>query len=185
MPDPIPIPSPPRPDLDLKGPPRLKAFWTSLLDDLQSTALGLGSGWGGGGAKRITSIWGGGKTYCRVCSPKPLFGGLRNWGWSGRCLFLFFLLGRVAKRKGGSKRIVGGGPKTFLGRGFTPNLRYVFHPPWVFHPPLPLSDWRCGDRHAQLRVSTPLVRFCLQPLLFQTEQQKHTPRLGGHFTPDK
>ena len=59
----------------------------------------------------------GGKTYCRVCSPKPLL---------------------EASERGKTYRRWGG-PKTFLGRGFSPNLRYVFHP-LSFPPPLPLSE---------------------------------------------
>ena len=60
----------------------------------------------------------------------------RNWGWSGRYLFLLrAMTERRQKRGGGGKRIVGGGSKTFLGRGFSPNLRYVFHPPEFSTPP--------------------------------------------------
>ena len=37
---------------------------------------------------------------------------------------------RESPKRGGGKRIVGGGSKNVFGEGFfLPNLRYVFHPP--------------------------------------------------------
>ena len=81
-----------------------------------------------GGGKTYRVNFGGGENVVQSVLSKTTFGGLRNWGWSGRCLFLLREMTESRKKRGG-KRIVGGGPKTFLGRGFSPNLRYVFHPP--------------------------------------------------------
>ena len=41
---------------------------------------------------------------------------------------------RELPKKGGGKRIVGEGSKNVFGEGFSPNLRYVFHP-LSFPPP--------------------------------------------------
>ena len=73
---------------------------------------------------------------------KTTFGGLRNWVWSGRCLFLSREM-TESRQKGGRREKTcrrWGAPKTFLGMGFTV-IPYVPPPPGVFHPQaLPLSD---------------------------------------------
>ena len=50
----------------------------------------------------------GGETYCRVCSPKTTFGGLRNWGWSGRCLFPLREMTESRQKGGGTYRSCAG-----------------------------------------------------------------------------
>ena len=86
----------------------------------------LGSGWGGGKTYRVNL--GGGGTYCRVCSPKPLLEASEvGLVWSVPLSFKGN--DRESPKRGGGNVSWVGGPKTFLGRGFSPNLRYVFHPP--------------------------------------------------------
>ena len=70
------------------------------------------------------------------------------------CMYRF--CERVAKKRGGNVSQVGG-PKTFLGRGFSPNLRYVFHPP---------------------EFSTPLGRSLIIPLEELSRPQWHGNTLG-------
>ena len=44
---------------------------------------------------------GGGETYCRVCSPKPLLEASEIGGWSGRCLFLLREMTESHQKRGG------------------------------------------------------------------------------------
>ena len=84
----------------------------------------------GGGGNVLREFGGGGDNVLQSVLSKTTFGGLRFWGWSGRCLKFFKGNDRESPKKGGGKTYRRwGGPKTFLGRGFSPNLRYVFHPP--------------------------------------------------------
>ena len=75
----------------------------------------------GGGGQNVTRDfgWGGKRTAERAL--QTTFGGLRNWAWSGRCLFPLREMTESRQKGGGGERSVGGGggPKTFLGRGFT------------------------------------------------------------------
>ena len=84
-----------------------------------------------GGGKTYRVIWGGGggkRTAERA---------LQNHLWRPQKLGLVWSVplsfkgnDRESPKKGGGKTYRrGGGPKTFLGRGFSQNLRYVFHPP--------------------------------------------------------
>ena len=47
---------------------------------------------------------------------------------------------RESPKKGGEKRIVGGGSKNVFGQGFFAEFTVCFPTPRVFHPPWPLSD---------------------------------------------
>ena len=58
---------------------------------------------------KFSSSWGGGNVLQSVLS-KTIFGGLRNWGCSGRCLFLLREMTESRQKRGGG-RIVGGGSK--------------------------------------------------------------------------
>ena len=73
---------------------------------------------------------------------KTTFGGLRIWGWSGRCLFLLREMTESRQKKGGGKRIVGGGSKNVFGEGFFADFMVCFPPPEFSTPlgPWPLSD---------------------------------------------
>ena len=95
-------------------------------------------GGGGGGRKTYhVNLGGGGNALQNVLS-KTTFGGLRNWGWSGQCLFRLRELTESRQKRGGGgetyRKAGGGGPKTLLARGFT--VRYVPPPPLSFPPPL-------------------------------------------------
>ena len=61
---------------------------------------------------------------------------------------------RESPKKGGETYRRWGGPKTFLGRGFSPNLRYVFHPP-EFSTPL----GRSLNGGVEERFREPLMKF--------------------------
>ena len=102
-----------------------------------------------GGAKRIAWIWGGGNVLQSVLS-KTTFRGLRNWGWSGRCLFLLREMTESRQKKGGKTYRRWGVQKRFWG-GFSPNLRYVFHP-LSFPPPLAALWLRATPKRWRLKV---------------------------------
>ena len=40
------------------------------------------------GGQNVSREFGGGENVLQSVLSKTTFGGLRNWGWSGRCLFL-------------------------------------------------------------------------------------------------
>ena len=61
----------------------------------------LGSGWRGGGQNVSSELGGGGNVLQSVLS-ETTFGGLRNWAWSGRCLFLLREMTESPKRGGGN-----------------------------------------------------------------------------------
>ena len=64
------------------------------------------------------NLGGGGNVLQSVLS-KTTFGGLRNWGWSGGCLFPLREMTESRQKRGG-KRIVcgGGGSNNVFGEGF-------------------------------------------------------------------
>ena len=68
-------------------------------------------------------------TYCKACSPKPLLiGGVRNWDWSGRCLFPLREMTESRQKRGGESIVGGGGgSKNVFGEGF-----YGMSPPPKF-----------------------------------------------------
>ena len=82
----------------------------------------------GGGAKRIRVNLGGGEIVLQSVLSKTTFGGLRNWGWSGRCLFLLREMTGSRQKRGG-KRIVGGGSENVFGEGFFAEFTVCFPPP--------------------------------------------------------
>ena len=71
----------------------------------------------------------GGEKVLQSVLSETTFGGLRNWGWSGRCLSLLREMTESRQKRGGETYRRWGVQKRFLGRGFSPSLRYVFHPP--------------------------------------------------------
>ena len=83
---------------------------------------------GGGGKTYHVNLGGGGNVLRSVLS-KTTFGGLRNWGWSGRCLFPLREM-RESCQKGGGDVSQVGGSKDVFGEGFYG----MFPPPRVFHP---------------------------------------------------
>ena len=103
----------------------------------------------------------GGENVLQSVLSKTTFAGLRNWGWSGRCLFLLREMTENRQKRGGGETYRGwGGPKTFLGRGFSPNLRYVFHPP-EFSTPLgrSLTFVLCNGRVRNWKINCQII-FC-------------------------
>ena len=80
-----------------------------------------------GGGKTYHVNLGGGNVLQSVLS-KTTFGGLRNWGWSGRRLFLLREM-TENRQKGGGKRVVGGGSKNVFGEGFYAEFTVCFPPP--------------------------------------------------------
>ena len=111
-----------------------------------------------GGAKRIAWIWGGGENVLQSVLSKTTFGGHRNWGWSGRCLFLLREMTESHQKGGGAKRIVGGGSKNVFGEGFFAEFKVCFPPPWVFHPPRPLSDCAAGKSVKNFPAASKFVK---------------------------
>ena len=88
-----------------------------------------------GGGQNVSREFGGGATYCKAFSPKPLLDASEiGVGLVGAS----FLLRETteSRQKGGKTYRRWGGPKTGGGRGFT----VCSPPPRVFHPPRPLSD---------------------------------------------
>ena len=81
---------------------------------------------GGGNISR--ELGGGGNVLQSVLS-KTAFGGLKNWGWSGRCLFLLREITESRQTRGGGKRIVGGVSKNVFGEGFFAEFTVCFPPP--------------------------------------------------------
>ena len=77
---------------------------------------------------------GGGNVLQSVLS-KTTFGGLRNWGWSGRCLFLLREMTESRQKRGG-KRIVGGGVQKRFWGGVLRRIYGMFSTPLSFPPPL-------------------------------------------------
>ena len=115
-----------------------------------------------GRGQNVSREFGRGKNVLQSVLSKTTFGGLRNWGWSGRRLFLLREMTESRQKRGGKTYRRWGGPKTFLGRGFSPNLRYVFHPP-EFSTPLGHSlTWHLSRQPA---IGQPLTsRFALHGL---------------------
>ena len=106
--------------------------------DLQANCLG--SGWGGGGKAYRVNLGGGGKgNVLQSVLAKTTFGGLRNSGWSGRCLFLLREMTESCQ-KGGRETYRRWGSKNVCGEGFFAEFTVCFPPPWVFHPPWPPSE---------------------------------------------
>ena len=73
------------------------------------------------------NLGGGGNVLQSVLS-KTTFGGLRNWGWSGRGLFLLREM-TESRQKRGVKRIVGGGSEIVFGEGIFAEFTVCFPPP--------------------------------------------------------
>ena len=86
------------------------------------------------GSYDLILFFGGGEDALSSVISKPTFGGLRNWDWSGHCLF-------PLREMTGSRQmgvgIIGGGGERFWDRFYG-----MFPPvgPRVFHPLLPLSE---------------------------------------------
>ena len=57
----------------------------------------------------------GGENVLQSVLSKTTFGGLRNWGWSVRCLFPLREMTESRPKRGGGNGGGGGGPKTFWG----------------------------------------------------------------------
>ena len=112
--------------------------WTSAQEALCSFALSKGWTAADGGGKTYRVNLGGENVLQSVLS-KTTFGGLRNWGWSGRCLFLLREMTESRQKRGG-KMYRRRGSKNVFGEGFFAEFTVCFPPPWVFHPPWPLSE---------------------------------------------
>ena len=69
-------------------------------ETLFSTRLGSGRG-GGQNVSREFANGGGGENVLQSVLSKTTFGGLRNWGWSGRCLFLLREMTQSRQKRGG------------------------------------------------------------------------------------
>ena len=123
------------------------------------------------------NLGGGGKRTAERALQSHFLGGLRNWGWSGRCLFLFKGNDRESpKRGGGESRQKGGGERIGAGgvqkRFWGGVLRYVLPPPEFSTPlgrslitkgPNPEKTLRAkGTLISEPQVSTPL-RFAIFP----------------------
>ena len=68
------------------------------------------------------NLGGGGGNVLQSVLSKTTFGGLRNWGWSGQCLFPFKGHDRESPQKGGETYRRWEGPKTrSLGNGVRKN----------------------------------------------------------------
>ena len=90
---------------------------------------------GGGANVSHEFAGGGGGTYCRACSPKPLLEASElGVGLVGASFLLREMTG--SRQKGGGKRIVGGGSKNVFGEGF-----YGMFPPL---PPEFSTPLRCS-----------------------------------------
>ena len=87
-----------------------------------------------GGAKRIAWIWGGENVLQSVLS-KTTFGGLRNWGWSGRCLFLLREMTESRQKKGGGKTYRRWGVQKRFWGGVFRRIYGMFSTPLSFPPP--------------------------------------------------
>ena len=69
-----------------------------------------------GGGQNVSREFGGGGNVLQSVLSKTTFGGLRNWGWCSRCLFLLREMTESRQNRGGGKPIVGGGvQKRFWG----------------------------------------------------------------------
>ena len=105
---------------------------------------------GGGGGKTYRVNLGGGGNVLQSVLSKTTFGGLRNWGWSGRCLFLLREMTESRQKRGG-KRIVDGGSKNVFGEGFFAEFYGMFSTPLSFPPPLAaLWEWHQKVKHGWL-----------------------------------
>ena len=70
-----------------------------------------------GGQNVSREFGGGGGNVLQSVLSKTTFGGLRNWGWSGRCLFPFKGDDRESPKRGGKRIVGGGGSKSAFGGG--------------------------------------------------------------------
>ena len=90
-----------------------------------------------GGGQNVSREFGGGGNVLQSVLFITTFGGLRNWGCSGRCLFLLREMTESRQKGGGGGgRIVGGGSKNVSGEGFFSRIYDMFSTPLTFPPPL-------------------------------------------------
>ena len=86
------------------------------------------------GGQNVLREFGGGGNVLQSVLSKTTFGGVRNWGWSGRCLFLLREMTESRqKRRGETYRRWGS--KNVFGEGFFAEFTVCFPPP-CFPPPL-------------------------------------------------
>ena len=130
------------------------------IEPLKILRVRLGQLLRGAGQNVSREFGGGGETYCRVCSPKPHF-------WRPQKLGLVWSVplsckgnDRESAKKGGGKRIVGGGSKNVLGEGFYAEFPVCFPYLWPegrsWNPRVgrPLSGPPCFP--APLKTDSPL-----------------------------
>ena len=90
-----------------------------------------------GGGKTYRVNWGGGRgeNVLQSVLSKTTFGGLRNWGWSGRCLFLLREMTESRQKRGGETYRKWGVQKRFWGGVFR-RIYGMFSTPLCFPPRL-------------------------------------------------
>ena len=88
-----------------------------------------------GGQNVSREFGGGGGNVLQSVLSKTTFGGLRNWGWSGRCLFLLREMTESRQKRGGGKRIAAGGVQKRFWGGVFRRIYGMFSTPLSFPPP--------------------------------------------------
>ena len=99
----------------------------------------------GGGKTYRVNFWGGENVLQSVLS-KTTFGGLRNWGWSGRRLFLSREMTESRQKMGGGKTYRRRGVQKRLWGGVFRRIYGMFSTPLSFPPPL-AALWPFRESH--------------------------------------
>ena len=184
----IPGPSPSK-----SGKSRKNRESPTKKDKKGRTSIQFGQRLRGGKTYRVNL--GGGNVLQSVLS-KTTFGGLRNWGWSGRCLFLLREMTESRQKRGGGNVLWVGGSKNVFGEGFFAEFTVCFPPP-EFSTPLgrslnnennsDLSGWHRGIAslvfpHRGSAGKPPRLKH---PRLAALENRGGTPRGRATTLPSK
>ena len=107
-----------------------------------------------GGGQNVSREFGGENVLQSVLS-KTTFRGLRNWGWSGRCLFLLREMTESRQKRGGGETYRRWGVQKRFWGGVFRRIYGMFSTPLSFPPPL-------GRSLIKSKIRTMLLKFPLQ-----------------------
>ena len=92
----------------------------------------------------------GGENVLQGVLSKTTFGGLKNRGWSGRCLVLLREMTESRQKGGGGETYRRWGVQKRFWGGVFRRIYGMFSTPLSFLPPRPLSDTSLKPRHLEM-----------------------------------